>query len=432
MTREQMHDMQIEKERAILVLMPGQNETWQEEELYEELKELSTTAGLEVVDYLVQHRNTPDAAYCIGKGKLEELSLLCTAREADCVIFDHPLSPSQLHNLTTVLDAKVLDKTMLILDIFAQRARSREGKLQVELAQASYLLPRLLGQGVNLSRQGGGSKSGGVGTRGPGETKLETDRRRIRHRIQLIQQELQEVRKHRDVQQKNKLRNGLPLVALVGYTNAGKSSLLNSLTDDAIYVQDQLFATLDPTTRAFYLPDGSKALLTDTVGFIRDLPSQLITAFKATLDELQYADLLLHVIDISNPNFENQLEAVESILQQLNLEEKPRIYVFNKIDRIETLPPISKRLERESCCYISAAQQLNLEELLHLMERKLVQNVHYEVEVPMDKAGLVNQAYAAGQVTNLEYTDTSVRFAWSGRKETWPSQLQKYVVDLEK
>jgi len=426
MTREQMHDMEECRERAILVLLPDQNETWLEEELYEELKELSNTAGLDVVDYLVQHRNTPDAAYCIGKGKLEELSVLCTARDADCVIFDHPLSPSQLHNLTMALDAKVLDKTMLILDIFAKRARSREGKLQVELAQATYLLPRLLGQGVNLSRQGGGSKSGGVGTRGPGETKLETDRRRIRQRIQMIQQELQEVRKHREVQQKNKLRNGLPLVALVGYTNAGKSSLLNRIADDAIYVQDQLFATLDPTTRAFYLPNGSKALLTDTVGFIRDLPSQLITAFKATLDELQYADLLLHVIDISNPNFENQLEAVESILQQLNLEEKPRIYVFNKIDRLETLPPVSNRLERESCCYISAVSGQNMEQLFRMMEQHLIQNISCKVVLPMEKAGLVHQAYAAGQVSSLEYTDTSVLFTWHGRQENWPAILEPF------
>ena len=428
MTREQMHTMEEQKERAILVLLPDQQETWQEEELYEELKELSHTAGLDVVDYLVQHRNTPDAAYCIGKGKLDELSVLCAARDADCVIFDHPLSPSQLHNLTTVLDAKVLDKTMLILDIFAQRARSREGKLQVELAQATYLLPRLLGQGVNLSRQGGGSKSGGVGTRGPGETKLETDRRRIRQRIQMIQQELQEVRKHREVQQKNKLRNGLPLVALVGYTNAGKSSLLNSIAEDHIYVQNQLFATLDPTTRAFYLPNGSKALLTDTVGFIRDLPSQLITAFKATLDELQYADLLLHVVDISNPNFENQLEAVETILQQLGLEEKPRIYVFNKIDCLETIPPVSNHLERESCCYISAASGQNLDELLQMMERKLIQNITMDVVLPMEKAGLMHQAYAAGQVSNLEYTDTAVQFTWYGRQENWPAVLQPYVI----
>ncbi len=199
------------------------------------------------------------------------------------------------------------------------------------------------------------------------------------------------------------------------------------MTDDSIYVQDQLFATLDPTTRAFYLPNGTKALLTDTVGFIRDLPSQLITAFKATLDELQYADLLLHVIDISNPNFENQLEAVESILRQLKLEEKPRIYVFNKIDRMESLPPITNRLERESCVYISAAGGQNLDQLLALMEQKLVQNVSYRVALPMDKAGLVNQAYAAGQVSDLEYTDTAVLFVWYGRQESWPNALTSYV-----
>lgn len=430
MTREQMYDTEVEQERAILVLLPDQQESWQETELYQELKELSHTAGLVVVDCLVQHRNTPDATYCIGKGKLTELSNLCAARDADCVIFDHPLSPSQLHHLTTALSIKVLDKTMLILDIFAQRARSREGKLQVELAQANYLLPRLLGQGINLSRQGGGSKSGAVGTRGPGETKLETDRRRIRQRIQSIEQELQEVCKHRAVQQKNKLRNGLPLVALVGYTNAGKSSLLNALTDDSIYVQNQLFATLDPTTRAFYLPNGSKALLTDTVGFIRDLPSQLITAFKATLDELQYADLLLHVIDISNPNFENQLKAVESILQQLNLQEKPRIYVFNKIDCVEQIPPLSHRLERERCCYLSAVTGQNLDGLLAMMEETLIAANTYYVLLPMERAGLLHQAYATGQVTQLEYIDTGVQFCWQGCKETLPSTLQPYCIEI--
>lgn len=260
--QDNLHDLQEKKEKAILVLLPEPKEIWQESELYQELAELSRTAGLEVVDTLLQHRAAPDAAYYLGKGKLEELRQLCLAREADCVIFDHSLSPSQLYNLGKALEVKVLDKTMLILDIFAQRARSKEGKLQVELAQANYLLPRLLGQGINLSRQGGGAKKGGVGTRGPGETKLETDRRRIRQRIQFVQQELKEVQKHRAVQQKSKLRNGLPLIALVGYTNAGKSSLLNCITDADIYAEDQLFATLDPTTRAFYLPNGSKALLT--------------------------------------------------------------------------------------------------------------------------------------------------------------------------
>ena len=428
MAREQqMHDMTEQKEKAVLVLLPEPRENWQEEELYQELAELSRTAGLEVVDCLIQHRNAPDAAYCIGRGKMEELRQLCMMHDADCVIFDHALSPSQLFNLGQVLDAKVLDKTMLILDIFAQRARSREGKLQVELAQATYLLPRLLGQGMNLSRQGGTSKGGGVGTRGPGETKLETDRRRIRQRIQIIEQDLKEVRKHRTVQQKSKLRNHLPLVALVGYTNAGKSSLLNSITDDQIYAEDQLFATLDPTTRAFYLPNGSKALLTDTVGFIRDLPPQLINAFKATLDELQYADLLLHVVDISNPNFDNQLEAVEAILQQLGLEEKPRVYVFNKIDRLEELPPVSARLERESCCYISAAQKLNMDTLMNIIEGRLMQNINCTIVLPMTKGGLLNQAYGAGQVEHLEYTEDGIRFQWSGHRENLPAALEAYL-----
>lgn len=428
MAREQqMHDMTEQKEKAVLVLLPEPRENWQEEELYHELAELARTAGLEVMDCLVQHRNAPDAAYCIGRGKMEELRQLCMMYDADCVIFDRQLSPSQLFNLGQVLDVKVLDKTMLILDIFAQRARSREGKLQVELAQATYLLPRLLGQGMNLSRQGGTSKGGGVGTRGPGETKLETDRRRIRQRIQIIEQDLKEVRKHRAVQQKSKLRNHLPLVALVGYTNAGKSSLLNSITDEQIYAEDQLFATLDPTTRAFYLPNGSKALLTDTVGFIRDLPPQLIEAFKATLDELHYADLLLHVVDISNPNFDNQLEAVEGILQQLGLEEKPRVYVFNKIDRLEEIPPVSTRLERESCCYISAEQKLNLEGLMHIIESRLMQNITCRIVLPMTKGGLLNQAYGAGQVENLEYTEDAILFTWSGHKENLPPQLTQYI-----
>lgn len=430
MARETLHEMTVQKEKAVLVLLPEPGENWQEEELYQELAELSCTAGLGVADCLIQHRNAPDAAYCIGKGKLEELRQLCQMYDADCVIFDHTLSPSQLFHLTQALEVKVLDKTMLILDIFAQRARSREGKLQVELAQATYLLPRLQGQGMNLSRQGGSSKSGGVGTRGPGETKLETDRRRIRQRIQMIEQELKEVQKHRAVQQKRKLRNHLPLVALVGYTNAGKSSLLNSLTEAQIYAEDQLFATLDPTTRAFYLPNGSKALLTDTVGFIRNLPPQLIDAFKATLDELQYADLLLHVVDISNPNFENQLHAVEEILRQLGLAEKPQIFVFNKIDRLDELPPLCGGLKRESCCYISAAGKQNLNVLLQMMEGRLTQNIRCQITLPLTLGSLLNQAYGAGQVSQLAYTEDAICFVWDGHQENMPVALRQYVTEL--
>ena len=429
MAREQLQNLTAQRERAILVMLPEPKERWQEEDLYQELAQLSHSAGLEVVDCFVQHRSTPDAAYCLGKGKLEEVRHSCCTWDAHCVVFDRTLSPSQLYHLGKALDVKILDKTMLILDIFAQRARSREGKLQVELAQATYLLPRLLGQGMNLSRQGGGSKSGGVGTRGPGETKLETDRRRVRQRIQTIQQELKAVRRQRAVQQKRKLRSSIPLIALVGYTNAGKSSLLNGLTNENIYAEDQLFATLDPTTRTFYLPNGSKALLTDTVGFIRDLPPQLLEAFKATLDELQYADLLLHVIDSSNPNFLNQWRAVEDILQQLGVAEKPRLYVFNKIDRLEQLPPLGAAFERDACCYVSAATGENLTELLHLLEARLVQTIRYQVELPLTLGALLHRAYRSGRVCDVTYTDQSIGFVWEGRREQLPAGLAQYVIE---
>lgn len=423
----QWYDLTEQKERAVLVLLPEPGERWQEEELQEELAQLCRSAGLDVADCLIQHRSAPDAAYCVGRGKLEEVRQACLSRDAQCVIVDRTLSPSQLYNLGKALDVKVLDKTMLILDIFAQRARSREGKLQVELAQATYLLPRLLGQGMNLSRQGGGSKSGGVGTRGPGETKLETDRRHIRRRIQMIRQELREVGRRRTVQQKSKLRVGLPLIALVGYTNAGKSSLLNRLADEHIYAEDQLFATLDPTTRAFYLPGGSKALVTDTVGFIRDLPPQLIEAFQATLDELQYADLLLHVIDASNANFANQLSAVEDILRQLGLAEKPRLYVFNKIDRLAQLPLTGALVERADCCYISASTGEGVDELLRLMEQRLVQTVCCRVSLPLAMGGLLHQAYSSGQVEDVTYTEDAVCFTWKGRRSQLPAALARYI-----
>ena len=403
-------------------------EVWPEEELYQELVALSNTAGLQVVDYLVQHRRVPDSTYYIGKGKLEEVQQACLAWDVDCVIFDHALSPSQLYHLGEELGVKVLDKTMLILDIFAQRARSKEGKLQVELAQSIYLLPRLLGQGMNLSRQGSVSKGNGVGTRGPGETKLETDRRRIHQRIQTIQHALEEVRRHRAIQQKRKRKNRLPLISIIGYTNAGKSSLLNILTEEQIYVEDQLFATLDPTTRSFLLPNSSQVLLTDTVGFIRDLPESLVEAFQATLDELQYADLLLHVIDVSNPNFENQFDAVEQILRQLHLEEKPRIYVFNKIDRLQEIPPLCRVLPKEDCCYISVSERRNLDELLQCMQKKLKKMVVYRVILPVSEGKWLYQAYAGGRVQQIEYTEKNIYFEWHGSEEQFPASLDAYRV----
>ena len=428
MARETMHETTEQKEKAILVLLPEPRETWQEEELFYELEELSDTAGLVVVDRLVQHRNAPDAAYCLGKGKLEELHQLCLMWDADCVVFDRALSPSQLFNLGRALDIKVLDKTMLILDIFAQRARSREGKLQVELAQATYLLPRLLGQGMNLSRQGGGSKSGGVGTRGPGETKLETDRRRIRQRIQMIQQDLQEVRRHRAVQQKNKLRNGLPLVALVGYTNAGKSSLLNRLTDDNIYVQDQLFATLDPTTRAFHLPNGAKALLTDTVGFIRDLPPQLIEAFKATLDELQYADLLLHVVDASHENAELHMQVTYDELMDLEAADKPIMVVLNKQDLMKELVPISIPYGAEAVLRISALEQEGVQKVLDAVDRQLDKmDTVVEIMLPYAQGGLSSALHQGGQILKEEYRDDGI-YLKARLKDRYLQMVEKYRI----
>jgi len=423
----QRQDEKIVREKAILVFLLGQRDIWSEEDRQKELIELGHTAGLTVVGLLVQRRSIPDSAFCVGKGKLEELQQLCEAQEADCIVFDCVLSPSQLFHLSKIFMQKILDKTMLILDIFAQRARSREGKLQVELAQATYLLPRLSGQGIQLSRQGGGSKSGGVGTRGPGETKLEMDRRRVRHRIQTIQRELKDVRRHRAVQQKNKLRNEIPLIAFVGYTNAGKSSLLNCLTEEQIYAADQLFATLDPTTRAFYLPSGQKALLTDTVGFIRDLPSQLLEAFQATLDELQYADLLLHVVDISNPNFENQLRIVDDILQELQLTEKPRLVVFNKVDRLQELPPLGRAFVQDTYCYISAKKGIGISELLQKIEQLLAPIVLYQVRLPLGKGNLLHLAYQMGHVACVRYTADAIFFDWSGPQDKWPQALQPYL-----
>lgn len=430
MHQKQIYENDTEKEKAVLALVLLDDVHWETEDIIAELEELSTTAGLAVVGHLIQNRLRPDPAYYLGKGKLAELQELCQQKEADCVVFEKALSPSQLNNLANFLQCKVIDKTALILDIFAQRARSREGKLQVALAQANYLLPRLMGQGISLSRQGGASK-GGVGTRGPGETKLEMDRRNIRQRIQVIQQELEEVKKQRSVQQKSKLKNQLPLLALVGYTNAGKSSLLNCLTDDHIYAEDQLFATLDTTTRSFYLPNGSKCLITDTVGFIHDLPHTLIDAFQATLDELYYADLLLHVIDISNPNFINQLHTVEAILEQLGVKEKKHLFVFNKIDKLEHLPPVALHIEPELCCYISAKKELHIDQLLMKIQEQLMRNAIIQIHLPVTAGQLLHQAYDIGRVSDLQYTENAICFQLLANEKDIPQELWQYQV-LEK
>ena len=298
----------------------------------EELAALVETAGGEVIVTLIQNRPSPDPRSFIGDGKVAEMKALIALNECDLAVFDNELSPSQMRVLSEDLGIKVLDRSGLILDIFAQRARTREGKLQVELAQYQYLLPRLTGMWTHLVRQTASGGSSPIGTRGPGETQLETDRRHIRRKIQALQSSLAEVRKQRSTQRSLRLKNRLPLVALIGYTNAGKSTLLNTLTASSIPANDRLFDTLDPTTRRFPLAPGQEILLSDTVGFIRKLPTHLVEAFKATLEELRYADVLLHVIDLSNPEWEEQAEVVDRLVRQLGAEQTPCLRVFNKCD----------------------------------------------------------------------------------------------------
>lgn len=394
-----------EKERAILILQPKGNTQDDVEIAREELCELADTAGLDVVDVIVQVMRGNQ--HKLGAGKLEEIAVLVQNEAADVVVFDQALTPSYNQMLSDRLGVKVIDKTVLILDIFAQRARSREGKYQVELAQLNYLLPRLTGMGTALSRLGGG-----VGTRGPGETKLETDRRHIRRRIHHITEELENVKSNRELQRNARMKQQGLSVALVGYTNAGKSTLLNRLTDDNIYAADQLFATLDPTTRRLELEGGEVLLVSDTVGFIRDLPSQLLDAFKATLEELQYADVLLHVVDVAKEGIDERIRVVEDILMSLGLSEKTHILVCNKIDLCEEPPVFSAGLAYQQKCFISCETGQGLAELVDLL-KKIAQasDVVLEMTLPYDSAQgqRIAQAHQFGRVLAEEYDETGAK-----------------------
>lgn len=349
---------------------------WGIQDSIEELGLLASTAGAEVVETIVQRRNRPTPAYYLGKGKLEELAALKSTLNYDLVLFDDELSPTQQRNLEEALDVKIIDRTALILDIFARRARTHEGRLQVELAQDEYLLPRLAGQWSHLERLGGG-----IGTRGPGETQIETDRRLVRDRIHRLQKEIEKVRKHRALYRRQRTAQGIPVVALIGYTNSGKSTLLNALTGASVFVEDKLFATLDPTTRKITLPSSHRFLLTDTVGFIQKLPTSVVAAFRATLEELGSADLLLHVIDIIHHNAAEQSDTVESILEELGLSDKPRIPVLNKIDMIahgedemgevSNASGITDIIKEHNAILTSAAKGWGLKALLEKIEKTL-------------------------------------------------------------
>lgn len=391
-----MEILQPEDRREQAVLCAVDTGAYDVESSLEELRELAATAGAEVVGTLVQRRDAPDKATCIGSGRLEELARLCENTDTDLVIFDLELTATQQRNLEDALPCRVVDRTMLILDIFAARARSAEGRLQVELAQLQYLLPRLTGQGAVLSRLGGG-----IGTRGPGETKLESDRRHIRRRIQALREQLAEVERRRDERRTRRRKDGLCTVAIVGYTNAGKSTLLNTLTEAGVLAEDKLFATLDPTARALRLPDGRRILLIDTVGFVRRLPHHLVEAFRSTLEEAVEADVLLNVCDASSPEAEEHLEVTRELLRELGCRERPVLTVLNKCDKaLQLLPPGGTPAIR-----ISAKTGAGLSELLEAIAKALPPDRRQvTLLLPFREGTLAEQCRQEGAVESEAYT----------------------------
>ena len=395
-------------ERVFLVgLELKSRSTWELQDSLEELGELATTAGADVIGNGIQKLEAPVAGTFIGKGKAQEFANHCQRHEVDTIIFDDELSPAQSRNLEKVFECKVLDRTALILDIFAQRARTREGKLQVELAQLQHLLPRLTRFWGHLSRQ-----KGGIGMRGDGEMQLETDRRRVQDRIARISEELNVVRRQRATQRQGRQRNLWPLASIVGYTNAGKSTLLNTLTGAASLAEDKLFATLDPMTRRLRLPTNQNVLLTDTVGFIRKLPHDLVAAFKATLEEVVQADLLLHVVDLSHPQAEEQILAVNSVLEEIGADGKPTLMVFNKTDRFGTDLLLRRFQDRfPNAVGVSAKTGQGVPELLCELgsllrpTRELV-----ELSVPHEASAVIARLHSMAQVVERDYNGETARF----------------------
>lgn len=446
MTDKSMINEETLVERAILAgleteergtIIEGKTEG---ERTLDELEELANTAGIEVVGKILQKRPSRDSAHYMGKGKLEELGQLCRNMDVDTIIFDDELSGAQIRNIEETIDVKVVDRTTLILDIFAQRALSKEGKIQVELAQLKYRLPRLMGMGGKLSRLGGG-----IGTRGPGEKKLETDRRHIRRRINYLQEQLKEINRQRELIRETRVKNEFPTVALVGYTNAGKSTLMNKLCGSDVFVEDKLFATLDPTTRKLtfnknsvtesslknnaednrennennienstgHIP-GETILIVDTVGFIRKLPTELIEAFKSTLEEAVYADLLIHVVDVSDPEHEEHIVVVNEILNSLGAANKPKILALNKIDRLglQERFPIQNTYgqTRQEVYEISAITGQGLDELVKGIEKLLVSNkIQLNLLIPYSEGWVMPYIYDNGTILEKEFLENSTR-----------------------
>ena len=398
----ELYEIKDVEDRVILLAVDTGGED--AEQCLDELEELVKTAGGAVLGRVIQNREQIHPGTYFGKGKIDEVKELLWETEADGVVCDDELSPAQLKNLEEALDCKVMDRTMVILDIFAARAATREGKLQVELAQLRYRAARLVGLRSSLSRLGGG-----IGTRGPGESKLEIDRRRIHERISVLREELKDVERHRQVQRQQRDRGHTTGAAIVGYTNAGKSTFLNYLTDAGILAEDKLFATLDPTTRSLRLPDGQQILLTDTVGFIRKLPHHLIEAFKSTLEEAKYNDIILHVVDCTNPQMEMQMHIVYETLRQLGVTDKVIVTVFNKTDRLDH-EVILKDMQADHQVKISAKTGDGIQDLLEALERILRERkVYLEKVYSYSEAGRIQEIRKFGELLEEEYTEAGIR-----------------------
>ena len=393
------------------------------EESLDELRSLATSAGAEIAGEFLQRRDKPEAATLVGKGKLEEIAGAAASVSADLLLFDHDLTASQQRNIEKVVKIRVIDRTQLILDIFAKHARTREGQLQVEMAQLEYMLPRLTGRGVEMSQLGGG-----IGTRGPGETQLETDRRKIFRRVRHVKQQLENVRRIRAQQRQRRESAPVATIALVGYTNAGKSTLFNVITQAAVLESPRMFATLDPTTRAISLPSRREALVSDTVGFIRNLPHTLVSAFRATLEELQHADLILHVSDASSPLSAEQDAQVEKVLKELEAESKPRLRVMNKIDLLPAAQRESLR-DDEATIYISAAKSAGLSTLLDRIDEMLTGDAvsRVKLRVPQNEGKTLALLEAKSRIYSRHYKDGLVELEVEA-PESMLRRMRKWVV----
>ena len=427
---------QNRRKKAVLCAIYPQNGEAESDVSLAELERLCDTAGCSVAAIVTQCREKPDMKTVLGSGKIAELSMLCASLDADLVVFDCELTPSQIKSVEDAIesDIPVIDRSMLILDIFADHARTSEGRLQVELAQLKYTSPRLVGKGKELSRQGGASSSGSVGARGPGETKLEIDRRRVRERIAALEEELDRVEQNRLVMRRQRDRSGIPKVGIVGYTNAGKSTLLNALTGAGILAENRLFATLDPTTRQFLTPSGAKILLTDTVGFIRNLPHHLIKAFKSTLDEAVYSDVLMLVIDASDPEFIAQTTVTSELLEELGAAGKPTLYVFNKCDicadrdALVQMRSLASRSGAE-VVFVSAKTGAGLPTLIERLEAMAMAGRHrVSLFIPPEEGAITGLIYKEADDVEMDYREDGI-YCTCIVDDRLYGRLKKYIIE---